>query len=58
MKIHSLNSSGTMAVVIPKNLADMLGWEPGQDVVVIPTPDECVVKVINKTLKDKKDANL
>lgn len=51
MKIHKINSQGTIAVVIPKDLAEMLGWKDGQDVIVSPTEDNAVLKLFNKTLK-------
>ena len=51
MKIHKINSQGTIAVVIPKDLAEMLGWKDGQDVIVSPTEDKAVLKLFNKTLK-------
>ena len=52
MKIHKINAQGTIAVVIPKDLAEMLGWKDGQDVIVSPTEDNAVLKLFNKTLKN------
>ena len=34
MKLHKINKEGTIAVVIPKDIADVLGWKEGQDVIV------------------------
>lgn len=52
MKIHKINSQGTIAVVIPKDLAETLGWKEGQDVIVSATEDDTVLKLINKSLKN------
>ena len=52
MKIHKINSQGTIAVVIPKDLAEMLGWKEGQDVMVTPTEDNAILKLFNKSLKN------
>ena len=54
MKIHELNSQGTIGVVIPKDIAEMLGWESGQDVLVTTTDDDTVIKLTNKTLRSKE----
>ena len=53
MKIHELNSQGTIGVVIPKDIAEILGWKAGQDVIVTTTDNDCIIKLVNKTLKDK-----
>lgn len=49
MKILELNSQGTIAVVIPRDIATLLGWEKGQDVTVLPTEDVTTVKLVNTT---------
>ena len=51
MKIHKLNREGTMAVVIPKDTAEILGWKIGQDVLVVTTENDYEIKIVNKTLK-------
>lgn len=53
MKIHEINAQGTIAVVIPKDVAEMLGWKAGQDVIVSTTEDDTVIKLINKSLRNK-----
>ena len=54
MKIHKINKEGTIAVVIPKDMAEMLGWKDGQDVIVTPGEEDYVIKLTNKTLKDSR----
>lgn len=53
MKIHEINSQGTIAIVIPKDIAEMLNWKAGQDVIVATTEDDTVIKLVNKTLRTK-----
>ena len=53
MKIHKINNEGTIAVVIPKDIAEMLNWKCGQDVIVNTTEDDTVIKLVNKTLRNK-----
>jgi len=51
MKLHKINKEGTIAVVIPKDIADVLGWKEGQDVIVNMTDDDCKLFLLNMTLK-------
>ena len=46
MKIQKLNSQGTIAVVIPKDIATSLNWKEGQTVIVSVTADK-QIKLIN-----------
>ena len=55
MKIHCLNSSGTLGVVIPMDVAKALGWKEGQDVVVLTTEDDSKLILRNITLQGEKE---
>lgn len=57
MKIHKLNREGTIGIVIPKDTADILGWEIGQDVLVVTTENDYEIKVVNNTLKKSITSN-
>ena len=54
MKIHTLNSQGTIAVVIPKQVAKRLGWEEGQEVFVDTTPEAFKLMLVNQTLYEQR----
>ena len=54
MKIHRLNSAGSLAIVIPKQIADCLGWEEGQDVIVTPTEKDSVIQVLNMQIREQE----
>ena len=49
MKIQKLNSQGTIAVVIPKDIATSLNWKEGQNVIVSVTEDR-QIKLINTSI--------
>ena len=51
MKLHKINKEGTLAVVIPKDMADALNWKEGHDIIVNSTDDDTVIKLVNKTLR-------
>ena len=55
MKIHKINGQGSLAVVIPKDIATVLGWKQGQDVVVNTTNDDSIIKIVNKSLHIRKE---
>lgn len=55
MKIHRLNSSGTLGVVLPMDIAKSLGWREGQDVIVLTTEDDYKLVIRNMTLQNKED---
>lgn len=40
MKLHKANNNGSLSMVIPKNLVDILKWEEGNTILVIPTKDK------------------
>lgn len=54
MKIHKLNTHGSLAIVIPKQIADFLGWEEGHEVIVTPTEKDSVVTVLNMNVRQKE----
>lgn len=49
MKLHKVNKEGSIAVVIPKDIASVLGWEEGQDVIVNMTDNDCKLFLLNMT---------
>lgn len=51
MKLHKINKQGTIAVVIPKDVAGIYGWKEGQDIVIIPTENNAIFKLVNKSLE-------
>jgi AbrB family looped-hinge helix DNA binding protein len=53
MKLHKANTNGSLSVVIPKDIAELLGWKEGHEIVVSPTEDDMVIKLYNKTLRNK-----
>lgn len=56
MKIHKINKEGTIAIVIPKDMAKMLNWKEGQDVMVNMTQFDYKLTLVNRTLlKESKD---
>lgn len=56
MKIHKVNKEGTIAIVIPKDMAKMLNWKEGQDVMVNMTQFDYKLTLVNRTLlKESKD---
>jgi antitoxin component of MazEF toxin-antitoxin module len=56
MKIHKINKEGTIAIVIPKDMAKMLNWKEGQDVMVNMTQFDYKLTLVNRTLlKETKD---
>lgn len=50
MKIHKINKEGTIAVVIPKDIAKMLNWKEGQDVIINMTQFDYKLNLVNRTL--------
>lgn len=55
MKIHKINKEGTLAIVIPKDIASVLDWKEGQDVIINMTEDECKLFLLNMTkMKENK----
>ena len=50
MKIHKINKEGTIAIVIPKDMAKMLNWKEGQDVMVNMTQFDHKLILVNRTL--------
>lgn len=57
MKLHKINKEGTIAVVIPKDIASVLGWEEGQDVIVNMTDNDCKLFLLNMTKTKMKEKN-
>lgn len=55
MKIHCLNSTGTLGVVIPMDITKSLGWKDGQDVIFYTTEDDSKLILRNMTLKGQQD---
>lgn len=54
MKIHKLNSSGSLGIVLPMDIAKALGWKEGQDVIVLTTDQDFKLVVRNMTLENKE----
>lgn len=55
MKLHKINKEGSIAVVIPKDIANAIGWKEGQDVIVNMTEDDCKLFLLNMTkIKENK----
>lgn len=52
MKIHCLNTSGTLGVVIPMDIAKSLGWKEGQDVIVLTTDTDSKLVIRNMSLEN------
>lgn len=53
MKLHKLNSTGTLGIVIPKDIATSLGWKESQDVIVLTTDQDFKLVVRNMTLENE-----
>jgi len=54
MKIHKLNSSGSLGIVLPMDIVKALGWKEGQDVIVLTTDQDFKLVVRNMTLENKE----
>ena len=54
MKIHKINKEGTLAIVIPKDIASMLHWKEGQDVIINMTEEDYKLFVVNMSLRYPK----
>ena len=52
MKLHKINKEGSIAVVIPRDIANAIGWKEGQDVIVNMTEDDCKLFLLNMTKKN------
>ena len=52
MKIQKLNKQGTLGIVIPKDIAEALGWKAGQEVIVDMTDFAHIIGIHNITLKE------
>ena len=50
MKLHKINKEGSIAVVIPKDIADALGWKEGQNVIVNMTDENSKLYLVNMSL--------
>lgn len=54
MKLHRINNQGTLAVVIPKDIAQMLGWKEGHDIIVATTNDDTCIHLVNRALRNNQ----
>lgn len=54
MKLHKANQTGSISIILPKDMVKMYGWEVGQEVVVLPSEDMTTLTIKNLTLNKEK----
>lgn len=54
MKLHKANTNGSLSLTIPKDIIELLGWKEKDDIIILTTEDDTMLKLANKTLRSRK----